>query len=98
MKQGDTVYIITDAWNILPVRLVLLGVNTCCLQDLDAAAVGTYWRTENTVYETREAAMRAAVERLPVEIDNERRDIEMAKVRLHDMECMLTYYKKELKQ
>lgn len=98
MKQGDTVYILTDAWNILAVQLVVFGAGTCCLQDLDAAAVGTYWRTPNTTYETREAAMKAAVERLPAEIDDERRGIEIAKVRLHDMECMLTYYKKELKK
>lgn len=98
MKQGDTVYILTDAWNILAVQLVILAPGTCCLQELDAAAVGTYWRTPNTTYETREAAMRAAVERLPAAIEDERRDIAMAKVRLHDMECMLSHYKEQLKK
>ena len=42
--------------------------------------------------------MRAAVERLPAAIEDERRDIAMAKVRLHDMECMLSHYKEQLKK
>lgn len=56
-----------------------------------------YWYTPKYVYSTHKKALKAAIKQLESDLVDKRREVARDKVVLHDMECILENYKRDLK-
>lgn len=93
----EIVWIVGEKYKIIKARIITWSPNVIHLCKADDPSYDPYWYTPKYVYSTYEKALKAAVEQLEDDIVDQRRQVALGEVVLHDMGCILENYKNELK-
>ena len=93
----EIVWIVGECYKIIKARIITWSPNVIHLCKADDPSYDPYWYTPKYVYRTHKEALKAAIKQLESDLVDKRREVARGKVVLHDMECILENYKRDLK-